>query len=420
MGDTKLDNSIGEECQALFASLKAKGIGQDKLAELYFEEGNQNHSKSIASLKVKFSGIATGNFKSKILDTNLLNFLTVLDENTPEKKAYSSQIFFYFWSEGENNNVSEDRLKIAAIKLDLKMLATQGKVQCSLQYETHAEFITGSCKLVHDKKVLSFTFDQGTSFLMCIPNAIKDSKGKYYKGTYAASPDGGYTSCGIALFEVCEKESSFKDIPDEKKERIKAELYKKRFLILSDQAVYSGPAEFKTHSSFNDLKDFETPYIRYRKSLSDGRIHGDFIKIEKFGRVIYHGTETENVYGRCFIQRDVNVQHSKNLIIELYQESDKDKRGFEFRSPHSFMMFDIAISSNIFMGYALRPNSKLKLQGGNCFLIKVDIPGWKEKDFKPLEFEDSMISLKENLKLITGLHSFIKNETEVKQLFDGL
>ena len=199
-----VENSLDEECIRLLKSLRSKGQAFTSIADLY---SKTNPDVNTGTLALDFTNILKhGNFNKGSVTVELVSFLTQLDKKTASTISSDSTIVFYYWSEGKSNNESEDELKTAFILIDLKQLKNLSPLSprtskiCELRYPKR-EPLDGSCQIVGDAKVLNLIFDQGTSLLMSIPNSFNDCFNKFYKGTYIVTP-GGYTACGIALFEV--------------------------------------------------------------------------------------------------------------------------------------------------------------------------------------------------------------------------
>jgi len=362
---------------------------------------------------------------------------TILEEKYKQEKVsdsyYCATMLFIYWSEGRIQNKDLDILKVGFIALNsddltnrVKRFSKSEKVSsnCILHYVRNGvvrDRISGVYRRdENDDQILIFNFDNGTSILMCFdrPGEFADS---FYKGVYVASP-GSDLACGTALFKIYEKHiNDFLQYTIEDASIIAAELYKKRFLI-KDKPWFSKTSELKMYNSYVQLENIKGPYLRYRFSSTTGKIHGDLITIESFGRVIYRGSEATNIYGRCFVQTSEKYINAKNLIIELYQQPDTDKRGFEFRSPHSFMMFDIrdvSLSTKIIKGYMLRPKTEYFPHTDVCYLIKVRKGKINEQSsIKEFAFNsDNPVAICQKIK---GYHDSPRDENEMLAVFEDL
>lgn len=402
-----------EQCIRLLMELKIQRMTKKKIAETCVEKSLSLGEYDVSTITSYFTRVNDKDFKfsPEFPTAELISTLIqILGEQPITQNKYNGTIIFSYWSEGSTEHKDSDVLKTAFIRINLDDLDSIVDNTCELFYiKNHEkkEPIEGWFrKKSTGEGVLIFNFDNGTSLLMYLHDH-KDFVGKFYKGTYIATPgtSGSYIAAGIAIFQVQEKPISefINYVRDEtEKEIIESELYKKRFLL--NNTVYHDVFSLKTYDTYKELKRFNKYYIRYRKSASTKKIHGDLINIEPNGRVSYKGMEPTIINGRCFIQKTHDDEKAKNLIIELYQEADSNKQGFEFRNPHSFMMFDIRNHSAVIEGYLLKPKNEYFPHSEICYLIELTDDNLNEESFQPSKFEFELTVAEQLFENIKNYH----------------
>lgn len=381
-------NKVQSDCAKLLVEFSRKVTSKDILeaCKIANYEHYQKY-KNVESWEKSLSQIRNRDYISGIATKEFLNVLLEIQNRIII--AYDTTIVFSYWSEGAEDNFDSDGLKVAYISLSFNSIDNIDGATCHLIYPNKKLPKKGIVKKLFNEDKLSFQFDNGTAMLMYIGNK-NNVRDKFYKGTYISSPH-GHISAGAALFQV-KRENVTQTMKNERdkgeQDRIATEIYKKRLLALNEVPCFGKVHDLQTKEFYKELSYLKDHYyVRYRKSETDGKIHGDLIKIETSGRVIYKGAQNISEYGRCFIQKSDRYPEAKNLIIEFYQEKDIQKLSFEYRQPNSFLILDIRNLSEVIKGQLLKPRRGYFPHSSKCFLIKVTKSGFDENEFDPSNFE---------------------------------